>query len=124
MNASSGSGECPSVKVSRTSPMPDATSLRKGRKVTELGRVSQKAAETLAVCHAALAPVAFSAMAKSALGKGLGALISARPAFPPDVAPGERIHQVDLHSVGPSPMQPRKDFAGEALQDLVRPCRA
>lgn len=62
-------------------------------------------------------------MAKSALGKGLGALMGARPTPPPDVAPGEKIHRVDLHSVGPSPMQPRKEFASEALQELVSSIR-
>lgn len=62
-------------------------------------------------------------MAKSALGKGLGALIGARPAPAPEVASGEKIHQVDLHGVGPSPMQPRKEFAGEALQELANSIR-
>src|ERR1700744_4936034 len=71
-------------------------------------------------------------MAKSALGKGLGALISsARPtAAPPvrppsesDIAPGDKIHHVDLHSVSPSPFQPRKEFAAEALQELVSSIR-
>lgn len=63
-------------------------------------------------------------MAKSALGKGLGALISARPASPlPDLAPGEKIHQVELHKVSPSPLQPRKEFAAEALQELVNSIR-
>jgi ParB family chromosome partitioning protein len=64
-------------------------------------------------------------MAKSPLGKGLGALISARPApiAAPDSAPGEKIHQVDLHSVSPSPLQPRKEFRAEALQELVSSIR-
>ncbi len=64
-------------------------------------------------------------MAKSALGKGLGALIGARPAPAtqaqaeplPDGA--ERVQQVDLTSIVPSPLQPRKEFAAEALQELV-----
>jgi ParB family chromosome partitioning protein len=61
-------------------------------------------------------------MAKSALGKGLGALISARPPVARiDPAPdsGERIHQLDLTSISASPMQPRKEFEHEALQELV-----
>jgi ParB family chromosome partitioning protein len=58
-------------------------------------------------------------MAKSALGKGLGALISARPPLPVDLDPGEKIHRVSLTSVEPSPFQPRKDFARDALQELV-----
>ena len=62
-------------------------------------------------------------MAKSALGKGLGALIGARPAPLPEAASGEQIHRVDLRTVEPSPMQPRKEFASEALQELVSSIR-
>ena len=62
-------------------------------------------------------------MAKSALGKGLGALIGARPAPPPDPASGEKIHRVELHRIGPSPLQPRKEFGSEALQELVNSIR-
>jgi ParB family chromosome partitioning protein len=59
-------------------------------------------------------------MAKSALGKGLGALIGGRPAAPlPEVSPGDNVHRVDLDSVSPSPLQPRKEFAADALQELV-----
>src|SRR3954471_8822997 len=63
-------------------------------------------------------------MAKSALGKGLGALIGTRPVPLPGapLAPsdsGERVHQVSLTSVTASPLQPRKEFAAEALQELV-----
>jgi ParB family chromosome partitioning protein len=55
------------------------------------------------------------------LGKGLGALIG-----PPAIAAtgdaaesGERVHQVSLGSIVPSPLQPRKDFNREALQELI-----
>ncbi len=59
-------------------------------------------------------------MAKSALGKGLSALISARPApIRLEAEPGEKIQQVDLSRIVPSPLQPRKDFAREALAELV-----
>jgi ParB family transcriptional regulator, chromosome partitioning protein len=60
-------------------------------------------------------------MAKSGLGKGLGALIGARPAAlrVEDVDPRENIHQVSLASIVPSELQPRKDFAPDALQELV-----
>jgi ParB family chromosome partitioning protein len=60
-------------------------------------------------------------MARSGLGKGLGALIGT-PAIP---APrdgedsGERVHQLQLASIVPSALQPRKDFRREALQELV-----
>ncbi len=64
-------------------------------------------------------------MAKSALGKGLGALIGARPTAAPTLdvqmatEPGERVHQVDLGAIVPSPLQPRKEFGEEALGELI-----
>jgi ParB family chromosome partitioning protein len=59
-------------------------------------------------------------MAKSALGKGLGALISARPAPARlDLQPGEKVHQSSLTDIVPSPLQPRKEFERGALQELV-----
>jgi ParB family transcriptional regulator, chromosome partitioning protein len=63
-------------------------------------------------------------MAKSALGKGLSALISTRPApVRLEAEPGEKIQQADLASIVPSPLQPRKDFAREALAELVESIR-
>ena len=60
-------------------------------------------------------------MAKSGLGKGLGALIGTRPAAArvEDVDSRENIHQVSLASIVPSGLQPRKNFAPDALQELV-----
>ncbi len=61
-------------------------------------------------------------MAKSALGKGLGALIGPRPApLPPSSAAeaGDQVRKVRLTQIVPSPLQPRKEFAAEALQELV-----
>ena len=59
-------------------------------------------------------------MAKSGLGKGLDALIGVRPAAERvDVDPREKIHQISLASIVPSALQPRKDFAHEALQELI-----
>ncbi len=67
-------------------------------------------------------------MAKTGLGKGLGALIGTRPATvapqpslapAEEIAPGERVHRLKLNSITPSPMQPRKEFAREALQELM-----
>jgi ParB family chromosome partitioning protein len=60
-------------------------------------------------------------MAKTGLGKGLGALIGTRPSpvrQDVDLA-GEQIHQIRLASIVPSPLQPRKNFAPDALQELV-----
>src|ERR1700736_620349 len=59
-------------------------------------------------------------MAKSGLGKGLGALIGARPLpVAPDAEEREQIHQVSLETIVPSSLQPRKDFGGDALQELI-----
>ena len=60
-------------------------------------------------------------MARSGLGKGLGALIGTPSiAASTDVAEsGERVHQISLASIAPSALQPRKDFGREALQELI-----
>ena len=63
-------------------------------------------------------------MAKSGLGKGLSALIGTRPpAVRLEAEPGEKIQQANLASIVPSPLQPRKDFAREALAELVESIR-
>jgi len=59
-------------------------------------------------------------MAKTGLGKGLGALIGTQSApVREDVDLGDQIQQVRLSTIIPSPLQPRKNFAPEALQELV-----
>jgi ParB family chromosome partitioning protein len=75
-------------------------------------------------------------MAKPALGRGLGALLSGNPvvkgaassqaanpvpsSHPPVAAePGERVRKARLAEVVPCPFQPRKNFAPEALQELA-----
>src|SRR6184192_552222 len=59
-------------------------------------------------------------MARSGLGKGLGALIGTPAvASRADAESGERVHQINLANIVPSAMQPRKDFAREALQELI-----
>jgi ParB family chromosome partitioning protein len=63
-------------------------------------------------------------MAKSGLGKGLSALIGTRPpVIRLEAEPGEKIQQVSLTSIVPSPLQPRKDFARDALTELVESIR-
>jgi ParB family chromosome partitioning protein len=60
-------------------------------------------------------------MARSGLGKGLGALIGT-PSVPTrrdTDEPGERVHQINLATIVPSALQPRKDFARDALQELM-----
>jgi len=80
-------------------------------------------------------------MAKPALGRGLGALLSGNP--PPTPAPAptapapagsaavtaavpppaldnrDRVQRVPLDRIRPSALQPRKEFAAEALQELA-----
>jgi ParB family chromosome partitioning protein len=61
-------------------------------------------------------------MARSGLGKGLGALIGTPSAAAPRAhgeESGERVHQIDLTTIVPSALQPRKDFGREALQELI-----
>jgi ParB family chromosome partitioning protein len=76
-------------------------------------------------------------MAKPALGRGLGALLGGAPAvgkLPPETtatltipvpAPvpttdsRERVERVPLDHIRPCPLQPRKDFAPEALRELA-----
>src|SRR5258708_31163539 len=64
-------------------------------------------------------------MARSGLGKGLGALIGT-PAVvtPKDGSEAtERVHQIELTSIVPSTLQPRKDFARDVLLELVESIR-
>lgn len=66
-------------------------------------------------------------MAKPALGKGLGALISApvaisgvaRPPVLSQPAPGDVVQRVSLDLIIPSPLQPRKEFVKEQLAELM-----
>ena len=60
-------------------------------------------------------------MARTGLGKGLGALIGTPSvATRPDaIESGERVHHINLANIVPSPLQPRKDFGREALQELI-----
>lgn len=79
---------------------------------------------SVAVCVRRIVPITCRGMAKSALGKGLSALIGTRPpAIRFEAEPGERVHQVSLTSIVPSPLQPRKDFARGALNELVESIR-
>ncbi len=60
-----------------------------------------------------------------ALGKGLGALISAQPPVSRTSAADDShgVHEVALETITPSPLQPRKEFAADALQELVESIR-
>src|SRR5207245_6319701 len=61
-------------------------------------------------------------MARSGLGKGLGALIGTPSVAAPRAdgeQSGERVHQIDLATIVPSALQPQEDFGREALQELI-----
>ena len=65
-------------------------------------------------------------MSKPVLGKGLGALIKKSGAGVPDPSlprDGERVEKVPLDRLTPSPLQPRKNFAEEALDELKESIR-
>jgi ParB family chromosome partitioning protein len=62
-------------------------------------------------------------MAKKALGKGLGALIKgassdSTPDARVELLPGESVVQVPIDKIVPSPLQPRKRFSDESLDEL------
>lgn len=66
-------------------------------------------------------------MAKSALGRGLGQLITpakvVAPVAAPEMAEGERVQSVTLDKVVASPLQPRGTFPAENLAELVESVR-
>lgn len=70
-------------------------------------------------------------MAKAALGKGLGALISAPSAVTgvsrlpalAQPAPGDVVNRVAPEQIVPSPLQPRKEFQPEMLAELMESIR-
>ncbi len=63
-------------------------------------------------------------MGRTGLGKGLGALISASPTLrATEPQAGERVQQLPLNNIIPSPLQPRREFAREALDELVESIR-
>jgi ParB family chromosome partitioning protein len=69
-------------------------------------------------------------MAKPSLGRGLGALLGGKQATSPIVTPqvrteeGERIQQIGIGEIVPSPLQPRRVFAEDSLTELIDSIRA
>jgi ParB family chromosome partitioning protein len=70
-------------------------------------------------------------MAKPSLGRGLGALLGGTQANPPIAAPqarmedgGEKVQQIGIGEIVPSPLQPRRVFAEDSLTELVDSIRA
>ncbi len=58
-------------------------------------------------------------MAKNVLGRGLGSLIPSRTPAPAPLPAGERVLQVALGDIVPSPLQPRREFRDEPLRELM-----
>lgn len=65
-------------------------------------------------------------MAKPALGKGLSALIPsmAKQPYAPlprldEPAPGEKIHDLEIKSIGKNRFQPRRDFKDQEIKELA-----
>ena len=81
-----------------------------------------------------MAKITVARMAKSPLGRGLGALLGSTKVTPPSnlqisspevrVEEGERILQLSIGEVNPSPLQPRRVFAEENLTELVDSIRS
>ena len=69
-------------------------------------------------------------MAKPSLGRGLGALLGSTQATSPIATPqaraeeGERIQQIGIGEIAPSPLQPRRVFAEDSLTELIDSIRA
>ena len=70
-------------------------------------------------------------MAKPSLGRGLGALLGSTQATPPISVPqarmedgGEKIQQIRIGEIAPSPLQPRRVFAEDSLTELIDSIRA
>ncbi len=63
--------------------------------------------------------------AKVVLGRGLGSLIQTKASTAAMLGPqpGERVQQTALDDIVPSPLQPREDFRGERLAELVESIR-
>src|SRR4051812_44654569 len=85
-----------------------------------LAKIQTKICFSNAVFVAEAQPINCKGMGKPALGKGLSALITTRPpAIRIEAEAGEKIREVSLASIVPSPLQPRKEFDRGALTELV-----
>ena len=68
-------------------------------------------------------PTLAISMAKVALGKGLGALITSSPNAITEPREGESVVELKLSEIAPTPLQPRKAFRPESLDELIESIR-
>jgi len=64
---------------------------------------------------------------RKALGKGLSALLPTRPTVQPPVepaVPGEEVAHLPIEQIEPNPLQPRRIFQHERLEELAQSIRA
>jgi ParB family transcriptional regulator, chromosome partitioning protein len=64
---------------------------------------------------------------RRALGKGLTALLPTRPTTPPSAEPapaGEEVTQLPIDSIAANPLQPRRVFHTERMEELAQSIRA
>src|SRR5947209_13552299 len=113
-------------RVVRIGRMPERECFRRAMHLSDASRRSKRAQHSNSDCHLRCRNAFdtlkhMAKLAKTGLGKGLGALIGTRPLPAREDVDlgGEQIRQVRLATIIPSPLQPRKNFAAEALQELV-----
>ena len=61
---------------------------------------------------------------RKALGRGLGALLPTRPPTQPVPAMEENTQSIPIDSIDPNPLQPRRTFQPERLEELAQSIRA
>lgn len=61
---------------------------------------------------------------RKALGRGLGALLPTRPPEPLAPAPAEPAQTISIDSIDPNPLQPRRAFQADRLEELAQSIRA
>lgn len=61
---------------------------------------------------------------RKALGRGLGSLLPTRPPTPPPSLPEENSQTVSIDAIDPNPLQPRRAFQAERLEELAQSIRA
>jgi ParB family transcriptional regulator, chromosome partitioning protein len=64
---------------------------------------------------------------RKALGKGLSALLPTRPATPPSPGPEsveQNVLQIPIDRIDPNPLQPRRSFEPDRLQELAQSIRS